>query len=254
MDDAQAPGGQDNGLQMGALDAAIARVRNALADRPFVVGQLGQSLDGRIATATGESQWINGERALDHVHRLRAAVDAVVVGAGTIAADNPRLNVRRCQGDSPARVVIDPRGRIDGTGAWLADDGARRVVVTDQEAHLARDAACRRNGVEVVALARDPIGTLRPVDIAAALFDLGLRRLLIEGGARTVSHFIDAGAMDRLHVLVAPMLIGSGPRGLQLAEIAKLADAKRLRADIIPLADGDVLFDCDLRRADLTQG
>jgi diaminohydroxyphosphoribosylaminopyrimidine deaminase/5-amino-6-(5-phosphoribosylamino)uracil reductase len=92
--------------------AAIERVLQAPRNRPFVVAQLGQSLDGRIATLAGESQWINRDGALDHVHRLRAAVDAVVVGVGTVIADNPRLNVRRVAGRNPARVVIDPSATI----------------------------------------------------------------------------------------------------------------------------------------------
>jgi diaminohydroxyphosphoribosylaminopyrimidine deaminase / 5-amino-6-(5-phosphoribosylamino)uracil reductase len=80
--------------------------------RPFVVAQLGQSLDGRIATVTGDSKYINGEAALDHLHAIRAHVDAVVVGIGTVIADDPQLTVRRAEGRNPARVIIDPRGRL----------------------------------------------------------------------------------------------------------------------------------------------
>src|SRR5690606_42113729 len=87
-------------------------IRRASADHPFVVAQLGQSLDGRVATATGESKWINRDAALDHLHRLRACVDAVVVGIGTVLADDPMLNVRRVPGLHPARVIIDPGGRL----------------------------------------------------------------------------------------------------------------------------------------------
>lgn len=234
-------------LEPNVLEAALTRIREARADRPFVVGQLGQSLDGRIATASGESQWINGDMALDHVHCLRAVVDAVVVGAGTIAADNPRLTVRRCHGESPARVVIDPSGRINGSGAWLAGDGARRVAVVAEDAAPQTGAACCRDDVTVIPLPRDETGALCPNAIVRALYDHGLKRLLIEGGAKTISRFIDADAMDRLHVLVAPILIGSGPRGLELTEISKLSDARRAQADVIPFTDGDVLFDCDLR-------
>ena len=86
--------------------APIARILSAPRDRPFVVAQLGQSLDGRIAIESGESKWINGQAALVHVHRVRAAVDAVVVGVGTVAADDPHLNVRHVAGRNPARVII----------------------------------------------------------------------------------------------------------------------------------------------------
>ena len=90
--------------------AMLAPLINADPSRPFVVAQLGQSLDGRIATPTGESRWINKDEALDHVHRIRANVDAVLVGVGTVVADDPILNVRRVPGRNPARVVIDPQG------------------------------------------------------------------------------------------------------------------------------------------------
>jgi diaminohydroxyphosphoribosylaminopyrimidine deaminase / 5-amino-6-(5-phosphoribosylamino)uracil reductase len=94
----------------------FASFRLAATDRPFVIAQLGQSLDGRIATISGESRDINGAAALDHLHRLRAHVDAVVVGAGTIVADDPQLSVRRVAGKSPARVAIDPKGRLNCSG------------------------------------------------------------------------------------------------------------------------------------------
>ena len=92
--------------------------RHADPARPFVVAQLGQSLDGRIATITGMSKYINGAPALDHLHRIRAEVDAVVVGASTVVADDPQLTVRRVPGRSPARVVIDPTGRLKGPAKW----------------------------------------------------------------------------------------------------------------------------------------
>ena len=92
------------------MELALSTVRDAPPDRPFVVAQLGQSLDGRIATVSGDSRGINGSDALDHLHALRASVDAVVVGVGTVIADDPQLTVRRVSGRHPARVVIDPAG------------------------------------------------------------------------------------------------------------------------------------------------
>jgi diaminohydroxyphosphoribosylaminopyrimidine deaminase / 5-amino-6-(5-phosphoribosylamino)uracil reductase len=218
-----------------------ASIRAAPADRPFVVAQLGQSLDGRIATPTGESRWINRDAALDHVHRLRATVDAVVVGIGTVVADDPLLNVRRVQGRNPARVVIDPSGRLPPNARMLRQDGARRLVVRTL------DGPEPPPGVEVVRLSSsgDPMS---PRAIVDALFARGLKTLLIEGGAWTVSGFIDAGAVDRLHVLVAPMILGSGKTGLALKPIARLVEARRPVTQVHLLADGDVLFDCDLRQ------
>lgn len=220
--------------------AAVERVLQAPRDRPFVVAQLGQSLDGRIATPTGESQWINRDSALDHVHRLRAAVDAVVVGVGTVIADNPRLNVRRVAGRNPVRVVIDPSGRAPRTSHCLAADGGRRIVVTAQEGSFA-------DNVEVIVLPRVD-GRLNPASIVSALWALGLKSILIEGGANTVSSFLDARAVDRLHVLVAPVILGSGKPDLTLEPIDTLARALRPATHVHVLADGDVLFDCNLRQ------
>lgn len=223
----------------GWLDELCRPIREASQQRPFVVAQLGQSLDGRVATSTGESRWINKEAALDHVHRLRASVDAVIVGIGTVLADDPLLTVRRVPGGHPARVVIDPSGRLPEGARCLAEDGAQRLLVR----------ACDLSappGVEVIKLPRMQ-GYIDPHAIILALFERGLTRLLVEGGARTVSQFIDTGAVDRLHVLVAPIILGSGQTGLELAPIARLADARRPRTRVHVLEDGDVLFDCDLR-------
>jgi riboflavin-specific deaminase-like protein len=213
-------------------------IRDAPRGRSFVVAQLGQSLDGRIATLTGESRWINKEAALDHVHRLRAAVDAVVVGVGTVCADDPLLNVRRVKGPDPARVVLDPAGRVPVGARCLAPGPARRIVVGPARPDLP---VC----VECLTLPRED-GRVDPCRVVSALAERGLRRLLIEGGAWTVSAFIDAGVVDRLHVLVAPIILGSGKTGLALKPIARLTDARRPPTSVHVLADGDVLFDCDL--------
>lgn len=222
----------------------IDRIRNAPPDRVFVVAQLGQSLDGRIATLSGESQWINKEAALVHVHRVRAAVDAVIVGIGTVLADDPMLNVRRVAGRNPARVVIDPKGRLQDRAKLLADDGARRIVVRAPEC-----AAPVARGCEVVEVATAADGSFDPREVIAALHRTGLRTFLVEGGAGTVSSFIDGNAVDRLHVLVAPVILGSGKPGLTLRPIDRLAQALRPSADVHVLADGDVLFDCDMANA-----
>lgn len=209
--------------------------------QPCVVAQLGQSLDGRIATPTGESRWINGEEAIVHVHRIRAHVDAVVVGVGTAIADDPMLTVRHVRGRNPARVVIDPRGRLPPTARLLTDDGSRRIVIRTADGTMPDGP----DGVEVITMADHGL-TLPPSAIVQLLFERGLRRILVEGGAWTVSQFINANAVDRLHVMVAPMLIGSGKAGLALRPIAKLTEARRPETRVFPLPGGDVLFDCKL--------
>jgi riboflavin-specific deaminase-like protein len=217
----------------------LSHIRDAPADRPFVVAQLGQSLDGRIATPTGASRYINGTCALDHLHRLRAHVDAVVVGVGTVIADDPALTVRRVEGPNPARVFIDPNGRLPIDAKCVASDCADRYVIR------AKSGPANRSMEEILVPAID--GVIPPGAIAEALFERGLRKILVEGGARTISSFVAAGCLDRLHVLVAPLIIGSGMPGMTLPPIDGLEDAIRPVVEVHVFPDGDVLFDCDMR-------
>ena len=215
-------------------------LRRGGCDAMMVVGQLGQTLDGRIATITGHSKYINGPAGLTHLHRLRAVVDAVVVGVGTATADNPRLNVRLVTGQHPARVVIDPKARLDPEALVWSDDGARRLVIVADQTQ-----ANTPPGVEVVSLQTNN-GQLAPADILKALFDRGLKRILIEGGADTVSRFMQAGCLDRLHVIVAPIIMGSGRPGFSLPAIEHMDQAVRIKMHPHPLEDDEMLFDCDL--------
>ncbi len=222
------------------LDGPLSCLRDCDPARPFVIAQLGQTLDGRIATHTGASKYINGAGALDHLHQLRAAVDGVIVGIGTVLADDPALTVRRTKGRNPARIIIDPNARLPQGAKCLRDDGARVLAIRSEAA------GCPAR-VEPILIDRGVNG-LCPREIVTALFAAGLRKLLVEGGARTISRFIEAGALDRLHILMAPMIIGSGKLGLELPPVDSLSQALRPRTRAYPLPDGDVIFDCDMRR------
>src|SRR5262245_32117112 len=187
----------------------------------MVVGQCGQSIDARIATPTGHSHYINGEAGLAHLHRLRALVDAVVIGVGTAIADDPQLTVRRVTGPNPARVILDPNGRLPASAPALAPDGIRRLVIT------AADATTKLpTEVEVIPRAADA-RRLAPAAIVAALAARGFRRILVEGGADTVSRFLAARCLDRLHVLVAPIILGAGRPSLELPPVARVDEAMR---------------------------
>lgn len=207
--------------------------------RPYVVAQLGQSLDGRIATPTGASKYINGHGALDFLHHIRANVDAVIVGVGTVLADDPLLTVRRVPGKSPARIILDPNDRLPRTAKCLSCGGADVYVVTNGQNY-------DPNTVKVLRIPSGDAG-IDPHEIIAALFDRGLRRILVEGGANTVSRFLAAGAIDRLYLLVAPMLLGSGQTGLEMPPIDQLDEALRPETRCYILGGGDVLFDCFFR-------
>jgi len=214
-------------------------LRAGKTDEVMAVGQLGQSLDGRVATETGHSHYINGPAGLNHLHQLRALVDAVVIGIGTALADDPLLTVRRVSGPQPVRVVIDPGGRLPESARLLANDGVRRMIVTAREVRPSLP-----QGIEIVELPKSE-GGIAPSAILAALAERGLRRILIEGGADTVSRFLAAGCLDRLHVVVAPIVLGSGRVGLTLPPIERADQALRAPMHVHRL-DDEVLFDCDL--------
>jgi riboflavin-specific deaminase-like protein len=208
-------------------------------DDLMIVGQIGQSLDGRIATRTGHSNYINGPAGLAHLHRLRSLMDGVVIGVGTAIADDPLLTVRRVSGPQPVRVVIDPSGRLGANARVFAADGVRRLLIAAQGISCAPPP-----GVEVIAL---PFvdGQLAPAAILGALATRGMRRVMIEGGADTVSRFLAAGCLDRLHVVVSPVIIGSGRESVILPEIERIDHALRPPTRV-HLIDDEVLFDCDL--------
>ena len=208
-------------------------------DDLVVVGQVGQSLDGRVATATGHSKYINCPAGIDHLHRLRALVDIVVVGVGTALADNPQLTVRQVAGPQPARAVIDPKGRLGANAKLFADDGVRRLFITADGSR-----AIPPPGVDAITLPAED-GNIAPSAIVASLAAAGMRRILIEGGADTVSRFIAARCLDRLHVNVAPVMLGAGGPGIDLPPLERADQAHRMPVRVHKIED-DVLFDCDL--------
>jgi diaminohydroxyphosphoribosylaminopyrimidine deaminase / 5-amino-6-(5-phosphoribosylamino)uracil reductase len=217
-----------------------------------VVAQLGQSLDGFVATLTGDSYYVNGAHCLLHLHRLRALCDAVVVGAGTVATDNPQLTTRRVPGPQPVRVVVDPAARLDGLSRVFRDGQAPTLWVCDSR-HAAQARSRLRHSparAEVLAVdglvASDTAAGYHPQRVVTALAGRGLHLLFVEGGGITVSRFFTAGALDRLHLMVAPVLIGNGRRGLQAPSHAVMADCPRPKARTLALGP-DMLWDLELR-------
>lgn len=216
---------------------------HAVPGRPVVVGHLGQSLDGYVATASGDSAFVNDPRNIVHLHRMRALCDAVVVGGATVRDDDPRLTVRHATGRNPLRVVIDPRLQLD-PGARLFTDGAAETLVVCTAQALDRRGAPGQAEAIVVPTQEDG----RPVlaEILAALTGRGCRSVFVEGGGITVTRFLEAGLLDRVQVAVAPFFIGEGRRGISLPGTGALADCPRPRHRMFRMG-ADLLFDLDLR-------
>ncbi|MDM0076556.1 RibD family protein [Variovorax sp. J2P1-59] len=216
--------------------------------RPWLIGQLGQSLDGCVATHGGDSNYVNGREVLVHLHRLRALSDAVIVGAGTAAIDNPQLTTRHVAGAHPVRVLLDPELSLSPTLRAFSDSEAATLLVCD--AARAVEAAERVGAHQVLGVRglTGADGSLNLHALTAALEARGLRVLFVEGGGVTVSRFIAQGCLDRLHLSIAPVIIGAGRPGLQLPRSAAMRDCMRPSGRIFHMG-ADVLWDLDLRAA-----
>jgi diaminohydroxyphosphoribosylaminopyrimidine deaminase / 5-amino-6-(5-phosphoribosylamino)uracil reductase len=207
----------------------------------FVVAHLGQSLDGRIAAANGASRWVTGDQDLVHNHRMRALFDAVVVGAGTVAHDDPQLTVRAVPGPDPVRVVLDTRRRLGAEYRVFNDGEAPTLLLCAAE--LAEPGA-RQGRAEVLGVATSDQG-LCPRAVLDCLAERGLARVFVEGGGVTVSRLLAAGCLHRLQITIAPLILGSGRPSIILPEIEQLSAGLRPVVRRFDLG-ADVLFDCRL--------
>jgi len=201
----------------------------ARTGRPLVTLKLAATLDGRIATRTGASRWITGPPARRFVHQLRNEMDAVMVGAGTIAADDPRLTCRMPGGRDPLRVVVDGRLRTPLTARVLTNRAARGTVVATVITTGRKLATLRTRGATVLTFP-GRAGSLSLRRLLRALAERGVSSVLLEGGAALAAAALRGGVVDRLLVFLAPTLIGGDGRPMLTSlGVARLAGARRLR-------------------------
>ncbi len=209
--------------------------------KPFAIAHLAQSLDGRIATTSGVSRWLSGDEDLLHTHRMRALADAVLVGVNTVLYDDPQLTVRRCVGEHPVRVVIDAERRLDGRQRVFRDGVAPTLLLVAADRAGAGERVGEAQVLPVPRLA--PGRGLDPQAIRAALAARDLHWLFIEGGGATVSRFLQARALDRLQITIAPVIIGSGRPSIELPEILDLSASLRPQTRRFELGV-DTLIEC----------
>jgi 3,4-dihydroxy 2-butanone 4-phosphate synthase/GTP cyclohydrolase II len=236
-----------NGWDEPVLDVTelLGAVR-AHPDRPYVVLKYAQTLDGRIATSSGDSKWISGadERAISHA--LRAACDAVLVGVGTVVSDDPQLTVRMVPGASPVRVVLDSTLRTPST-ARVLDDAAATILFTTDRATPGRVDELRARQIGVRLVPAGPGGA----DLTSALTDLhatGVRSLLVEGGAKVITSVLAEGLADRLIVAVAPTILGAGTEAIGDLGISTVASGVRLTNRSLHVMADDLLIAWDVAR------
>ncbi len=212
--------------------------------KPYVHAKWAMTLDGKIATRTGDSRWISNERSRAVVHQLRGRVDAILVGIGTVLADNPLLTARPAGPRTATRVVLDSHGRLPLDCQLVRT--AREVptlIATTSEAALASRVELKRRGCEVLSL---PPVAGRP-DLDALLAEMGRRRwtnLLVEGGSAVLGSFVDAGAIDEVHVFLAPCLVG-GARALSPVAgcgMDTIRDAFQVSLDKVEMIAGDIYW------------
>lgn len=222
-------------------DRDLAGLYRPLAEAagPVVIAHLGQSIDGRIALENGQSKWITGRADVVHNHRMRALCDAVIVGARTVLEDDPTLNVREVEGQDPVRVVLDPQGRLQRGHGVFTNDGIRTLVVRRMGLGEAPGA------VETLEVQASSDTDLIPV-VLEELAERGLARVFVEGGGITVSRFLEAGCLDRLQIMVEPIILGSGRPAITLPAITRVSEALRPPTRRFILGEG-MLFEMVFR-------
>ena len=212
--------------------------------RPFVTLKFAQSIDGKIATATGHSRWISSERSRVYAHRLRSLHDAILVGSGTVAKDDPELTCRLVRGRDPLRVIVDSTLKIPLKARVLQEqDRARTIVFTGKGHDRKKMAALAGLGIEV------KVAGSRQVDLTALLEELGRRQvssLLVEGGARLLTSFIRERLADRLIIISAPKIFGKGTDAIGDLSVKTVDQAISLDVRRVSHRGEDIIVDARL--------
>jgi len=215
---------------------------------PFITVKYAQTLDGRIAASTGDSRWISSLKSRRFAHRLRSLHDAVLVGSGTALADDPELTVRLVRGRNPVRVVIDSRLRVP-LDAHLFNNirQARTVAVTSTRSDPSKRERLQERDVDILTVPEVTPGLLDLREIFAELGRLGLSSVLVEGGAGIITSCLLAGCVDRLVVITAPRILGSGIDAVGDLRLTAVEQSLNLRFEKVSRSDGDLIIDARVK-------
>jgi diaminohydroxyphosphoribosylaminopyrimidine deaminase/5-amino-6-(5-phosphoribosylamino)uracil reductase len=238
--------------EVGLLEAEARRLNAAYFKHtrtglPLVSLKTAMSLDGKIAAVSGQSRWITGERARSAAHRLRSVHDAVVVGVGTVLADDPRLTVRTARGKTPLRVVVDSRARTPPAARILAADERAPILAVTRQAPRARVERLRNAGAEVWSV-RSRRGHVDLGSLMERLGDRAVQSAMIEGGGTLAAGALAAGIVDRVYFFIAPRIIGGAgaPTPVDGPGIARLASGWRLESVRVRRIGEDLLVTGDI--------
>ena len=211
--------------------------------RPFVILKWAQSLDGKIATKTKESAWISNEKSRKIAHQLRKEVDAVLVGAGTVIKDNPRLTVRHVKGRQPWRLVLDQNLEINLDVNLLNDDFYSKTVIFTSSENLVKIKEIQQKNIEVVSLKLEKNGFIDLSQITNWMAEKRMISLLVEGGSQVLTSFIKAGLGDKLMVFVAPKLFGTGIDAVCDLDVQKMDQIINLKNSKYKKLGSDILME-----------
>lgn len=199
--------------------------------RPFIISHFAQSLDGKICTSSGKSKWISNEDNLNHSHRLRAMVDGVLVGGGTIKADKPKLTVRRVEGKNPKRIFWC--NTIDDYMDYKTED-AYTILIANKDIIKTKP-----NGIDHYISYTNHKKAIQ--EVLAKLKEIGINSIFIEGGSKTLSHFHQAKLIDLMQIHIAPIIFGSGKSAFEMQPIDEVSDSLHLDG-FFSTSDNHILF------------
>ncbi len=217
-------------------------IKHVTTGLPFVTFKCAMTLDGNIATVTGESRWISGEKSRLHVHRMRAANDAIMVGVDTIIADNPQLNVRHVKGNDPLRVIVDSHLRTPESVAVLEGGSAQKTIIATIEDNTEVHRRYTRQGASII-VCEEYDGRVSMPDLLRKLGGMGIQSILLEGGSRLAGDMLKQSLIDEYVVFIAPKILGSdGFAPFTLLGITSMDNAVKLKFGQIAHIGQDVII------------
>jgi len=239
----------ENVLEEKARELNRGYIKHVTTGKPFILLKVAQTLDGRIATSTGHSRWVTGEDARIYVHRMRSENDAVLVGIGTVLADDPHLTVRKVKGPSPKRILLDSQLRVPLDANILADDYPQKTVIfTTPLASKEKISRISERGCTVISLDADERGWITQELIWKTLGSLGFTSVLVEGGSRVHTECIKSGFVDEIVFFIAPKLMGAGLDSIGDLEIRNVNSALELEDVKIRRFEKDIMINAKLKK------